>query len=359
MMSKLRRQVMNTFNREDIMIKLGNQTQFHWKAPSNIAFIKYWGKVDFQLPTNASVSMTLKNCHTDCEMTVTPDQKGTVGLLFEGQRDEKFESKLVKHIQRLQIEFPILGTFSYEFKTSNTFPHSAGIASSASSMAAINLCLCELLLKLGEVKEDVFFRDASRLARMGSGSASRSLYGGYVDWGKTTKEYGTQVTDIHSEFQRMGDAVLIIDSSEKEVSSSLGHKLMMEHPYRDQRFALADKKCEQMIEILQSGDWERFIPMLETEALELHALMMSGQQWFVLMKPNTLEIIDRLKKWRKESKARVAFTLDAGPNLHLIYHQEDKDKVHQFIKEYAHQLLENQKWIDDEIGEGPIKGELS
>jgi diphosphomevalonate decarboxylase len=350
---------MTTSNRDNILNKLGHHAQFKWQAPSNIAFIKYWGKVDFQLPTNASVSMTLKNCYTDCEMTITPDRQGSVSLLFEGKRDLNFETKLLKHINRLQDEFSILEAFSFNFKTSNTFPHSAGIASSASSMGAINLCLCELLLKMGEIKEEHFFREASRLARMGSGSASRSLYGGFVDWGKTTKEYGTQVTRIHPDFERMGDAVLIIDSSKKEVSSSLGHKLMKEHPYKDQRFALANNKCDQMIEILQKGDWESFIPMLETEALELHALMMSGKEWFVLMKPNTLEIIDRLKNWRNTSKARVAFTLDAGPNLHLIYHQDDKNKVLQFINDHAIQLLENQKWIDDEMGDGPRKGDIS
>ncbi len=349
---------MSTFSREEINLKLGGQSRFKWQAPSNIAFVKYWGKVDFQIPTNASVSMTLKNCHTTCEMSVSIDSKNEMTLLFEGNRDEKFEKKLSKHVERLSSRFPVLGEFSFKFSTSNTFPHSAGIASSASSMAAINLCLCELLLKLGELKEENFLEEASRLARMGSGSASRSLYGGYVEWGKTTKDFGTKVEGIHSEFQRMGDAVLIVDSGEKEVSSSLGHQLMMEHPYKEARFKQADIKCEEMITILKSGDWEKFIPALESEALELHGLMMSGRQWFVLMKPNTLEVIDRLKKWRKETGTRVGFTLDAGPNVHLIYHLDDKDKVKEFINNHAIKFLENQKWIDDEIGDGPLRGEI-
>jgi len=348
--------MMSTFNKTDIENKLAGTSSFQWIAPSNIAFIKYWGKVDFQLPTNASVSMTLKNCHTTCAMTVSLNGKKELNLLFENNRDEKFEVKLKKHIERLSSEYPVLKEFSYKFKTSNTFPHSAGIASSASSMAAINLCLTELLLKLDQVNEENFFREASRLSRMGSGSASRSLHGGYVDWGKTTKEYGTKVENIHDAFSQVGDAVLIIDSSEKEVSSSRGHQLMMEHPYKDQRFHHADKKCLEMIEILQRGDWNSFIPLLESEALELHGMMMSGKEWFVLMKPNTLAVIDKLKKWRKDSGVRVGFTLDAGPNVHLIYHMDDKEKVVSFIKKDLIGFLENEKWIDDQIGTGPIKG---
>ena len=349
---------MSTFNKEDILTKLGGQSRFCWQAPSNIAFVKYWGKVDFQIPTNASVSMTLKNCNTTCELSVSLNSKQDVTLLFEGQKDTKFEAKLVKHIERVSIDYPILKEFSYRFMTINTFPHSAGIASSASSMAAINLCMTELLLKLGQISEDQFFTVASRLARMGSGSASRSLFGQYVDWGKTTKEYGTQVKDINPDFQKVGDAVLIVDSSEKEVSSSQGHKLMMEHPYKDFRFQQADAKCIEMISILQSGDWDKFIPLLESEALELHGLMMSGREWFVLMKPNTLMIIDKLKKWRKESGVRIGFTLDAGPNVHLIYHMDDKQKVHEFITKDLLGYLENQRWIDDEIGSGPLRGEI-
>lgn len=346
---------MITFNKTDIENKLADTYSFNWTAPSNIAFIKYWGKVDFQLPTNSSVSMTLKNCHTNCEMTVTIDEAHKLSLMFEEQADNKFETKLRKHIDRLSLEYPVLKEFSYKFKTSNTFPHSAGIASSASSMAAINLCLTELLLKLEQVKEDQFFREASRLSRMGSGSASRSLYGGYVDWGKTTKEYGTKVENIHQEFSHVGDAVLIVDSAEKEVSSSRGHQLMMEHPYKEHRFEQANKKCLEMIDILKNGDWKSFIPLLESEALELHGLMMSGQEWFVLMKPNTLSVIDKLKKWRKDTGARVGFTLDAGPNVHLIYHMDDRDKVVSFINQELTALLENGKWIDDQIGTGPQK----
>ncbi|MCO4793010.1 MAG: diphosphomevalonate decarboxylase [Bacteriovoracaceae bacterium] len=344
-----------SISNNQIIDRLGSCNTLSWKAPSNIALIKYWGKKDFQIPANSSISMTLNNCYTNCIMEFIASDNFSVSLEFENKSDDSFLKKVTKHISRIAKDFPVLKSFSYTFKTSNTFPHSAGIASSASSMAAINLCLTELLVKLDEVPNEDFFRFASDHARQGSGSASRSLYGGFVDWGATSNDYGSVQDNIHEDFIDMGDAVLIVDSGVKEVSSSKGHQLMMSHPQREERFSAANAKTKKMIEILKDGDWNSFIPLLESEALELHGLMMSGTPWFILMKPETLALLDLFKKWRNENSVRAAFTLDAGPNIHLLYHKDERDRVLAFINEQAISHLENEQWIDDKMGMGPEK----
>ncbi len=153
----------------------------------------------------------------------------------------------------------------------------------------------------------------------------------------------------------MHDAILIVDDKEKNISSSAGHSLMNAHPAANIRYQNANNRLQDILAALKSGDWESFIETVEAEALELHALMMTSSPAYILMKPNTLAIIQSIINFRLQSGASCCFTLDAGANVHLIYSDADKLVVEQFINSNLLKYCINSRVIYDKMGAGPEK----
>src|SRR6478735_2181007 len=164
-----------------------DQGSFSWSAPSNIALVKYWGKKEKQIPANPSVSFTLNNCKTITTLAFAKKQNDgnfSFDLLFEGKPKEDFKPKIQKFFERIETYCPFLKEYHFSINTQNTFPHSSGIASSASGMAALAMNLMSLEKALNpEITEEYFLQKASFLARLGSGSACRSIKGNVVAWG--------------------------------------------------------------------------------------------------------------------------------------------------------------------------------
>jgi diphosphomevalonate decarboxylase len=329
-----------------------------WESPSNIAFVKYWGKKGHQIPANPSLSMTLNECKTTTTTTFSPADKLSVVLRLDGKRDDKFAAKVFDYLIGLQDFFPWIAKISVEIETSNSFPHSAGIASSASGLSAFALTFTDYLSHLkSDGDESLFFKRASLLSRLASGSACRSVYGGYVSWGESdlldsTNEYATPF-DVHPDFSVLHDTVLIISSAEKNISSRSGHSRMAEHFFAESRFAQAKNNFSLCAAALRNGDIEALGGILEAEALSLHAMMLTSPSAYTLLRPNTLSAINAIWQFRHETKLPLYFTLDAGPNLHLIYPESFKNKIHTFITNELGQMGE--RMIDDKTGFGPRK----
>ena len=343
-----------------------DQGNFQWSAPSNIALVKYWGKKDNQIPANPSVSFTLNNCKTITKLAFakkTKDDNFSFDLLFEGKPKEDFKPKIQKFLERIEIYLPFLKEYHFTIDTENTFPHSSGIASSASGMAALAMNLIRLEKELNpDMTEDYFYQKASMLARLGSGSACRSVKGEVVVWGNHTNIAGSSDLfgvefpyTIHDNFKNFQDTILLVDKGEKQVSSTVGHDLMHDHPYAERRFAQAHENLDKLIAIFESGDLEEFIKVVESEALTLHAMMMTSMPYFILMKPNTLEIINAIWKFRNATKIPVCFTLDAGANVHVLYPNKDKEIVLQFIQSELVGYCQNGQYICDQIGSGAVE----
>ena len=340
---------------------------FEWSAPSNIALVKYWGKKDNQIPANPSVSFTLKNCKTITKLAFTkretsPASNFSFDLLFEGKPKEDFKPKIQKFLERIEIYLPFLKEYHFTIDTQNTFPHSSGIASSASGMAALAMNFMSLEKVLNpEMTEDYFYQKASFLARLGSGSACRSVKGNLVAWGNqanikgSSDLYGVEFPyTVHENFNNYQDTILLVDKGEKQVSSTVGHDLMHNHPYAERRFAQAHENLDQLITIFESGNLNEFIKVVESEALTLHAMMMTSMPYYILMKPNTLQIINAIWKFRNETQIPVCFTLDAGANVHVLYPENVSDKVLQFIQDELVAFCQNGQYICDEIGDGAL-----
>ena len=344
-------------------IEKGN---FQWSSPSNIALVKYWGKKDSQIPANPSVSFTLNNCKTITKLAFAKKQDQdtfSFDLLFEGKPKEDFKPKIQQFFGRVLVYLPFLKDYHFTIDTQNTFPHSSGIASSASGMAALAMNLMSLEKALNpEMTEDYFSQKASFLARLGSGSACRSVKGKVVVWGEhknikgSTDLFGVEFPNsIHDNFKNFQDTILLVDKGEKQVSSSIGHNLMNGHPFAERRFEQAHENLDKLINVFESGYLDDFITIVESEALTLHSMMMTSIPYFILMKPNTLEIINAIWKYRNETKTPVCFTLDAGANVHILYPENTRESVLQFIKDELVGYCQNGQYICDEIGIGSIK----
>ncbi len=332
-----------------------------WRCPSNIALIKYWGKRDFQKPINASLSFVLQNSFTETSVELYKDGNQKVEFYFEGN-ESSFDNRIEKYLNQISERIPWVNKYNFRIHSSNSFPHSAGIASSASSFGALALCLTELDFAHSgkETDSSEFWQNASELARMGSGSACRSVYPGFAIWGKTqlfescSDDYAIPLSEgIHPVFFGLCDAILLVDSGKKEVSSSAGHQSMNEHIYQRSRVAQACLNINELYLALLTGDQEKFITIVENEALSLHAMMMTSNPSFMLLKPKSLELISRIRRFREKSKIPMSFTIDAGPNIHLLYFQESELDVKAFIERELLGFCENGKWIDDQIGKGP------
>lgn len=351
------------FHQNNLILESGN---FQWSAPSNIALVKYWGKKEHQIPANPSISFTLNHCKTITNLSFSKKENDgnlSFELLFEGKPKEDFKPKIQKFFERIDSYCPYLKDYHFIIDTENTFPHSSGIASSASGMAALAMNIMSLEKALHPaMTEEYFNQKASFLARLGSGSACRSVKGSVVVWGKhaeingSSDLFGVEFTgNIHENFNNYQDTILLVDKGEKQVSSTVGHELMHNHPFANQRFEQAHTNLLAIKKVLENGNLEEFIKIVESEALTLHAMMMTSMPYFILMKPNTLEIINRIWKFRRETQTPICFTLDAGANVHVLYPENVSGTVLQFIKSELVGFCQNDNYICDAIGNGAIQ----
>ena len=231
-----------------------------WQSPSNIAIIKYWGKHGVQLPRNPSISFTLENARTQTLLAYRPKTGVDNGLMldffFDDEPNEVFGEKIKKFLESILDIFPFLKQLELTIKSANSFPNSAGIASSASSMSALALCLCSLEEELfGTLDDDEEFdKKASYIARLGSGSACRSIYPGMATWGENGALEGSSdlfatpfSENVHEVFKTFHDDILIASFDEKSVSSRAGHALMEDNPFAEIRYNQARQRLHRLI----------------------------------------------------------------------------------------------------------------
>ncbi len=243
------------------------------RAGSNIAFIKYWGVADpvLNLPLSNSISMTLADAYTTT--SVEWDTRG--GLLndevtIDGIRlDARRAERIARHLERMRV----LASVSYRARvvSQNNFPMASGIASSASGFAALTVAGCTALgLELTPTQ-------LSALARRGSGSASRSLFGGYVEWEKGRDDASSAARQIQpADHWDLQDIVAIVSAAEKAVSSESGHLLAVSSPFNMSRIDHIDALLTEVRSAIATRDIERLGVVIERDALAMHAVMMTS-----------------------------------------------------------------------------------
>ncbi|MFW6352321.1 MAG: diphosphomevalonate/mevalonate 3,5-bisphosphate decarboxylase family protein, partial [Bacteroidota bacterium] len=198
----------------------------------------------------------------------------------------------------------------------------------------------------------------SNISRLGSGSASRSVLGPYALWGRfdgfenSTNDYAVRYPYVHETFLDLHDTIIVVDKEPKKISSRDGHSLMEGNPYRQARIFQANKNLETLLYALKEGNWEKFQHVTESEALSLHALMMSSEGGMLLLKGGTVDWIHYIRNKREETGLPMAFTMDAGANIHLLYPAGVHEQVMGILEESPVPSID---FIQDSTGKGPEK----
>ncbi len=324
-------------------------------APSNIAFVKYWGKADAdsQWPANDSLSMTLRHAvsRTSAQIIDAEDHLVTFEGLAIG-RDQRIGNRIFRHLDRLAQH----GGFTEKLRiqTQNTFPAGCGIASSASGFAALTLSSLAAWThteSLGELINESFSPELlANFARMGSGSACRSLFGGYVVWRKGKRPERQLVRSVYDAAHwRLCDLIIIAAPGEKAVTSTEGHSAAWTSPLFGTRLAGIPERIKSIKRALKQRDISLLGRAMEDEALDMHAVMMTSQPALHYLHENTFAILQWVRQYRHKNDVPVFFTLDAGPTVHLICESEVAEQVHSDLKSRFPEFAV----LRDEVGPGP------
>jgi diphosphomevalonate decarboxylase len=291
------------------------------RAHSNIAFIKYWGNQDdaLRLPVNPSMSMNLDSLYTDTTVqwnTALPSDSLILnGQVTFGKGLERVAQHLDKIRQRLGIDA------AAQVASQNNFPMGAGIASSASAFAALAMAaVAAAEVKLAE-------RELSTLARLGSGSAARSIPAGFVEWhtGRVHAESFAE-TVAAPDYWDLVDVIAIVSDEHKHTTSQAGHPTAKTSDLQIARVAGAIERLQICKQAILARDFPTFAEVVEHDSNLMHAVMMTSKPPLFYWKPTTLTIMDCVRQWRSEGLA-VCYTLDAGPNVHCICISEDAATV--------------------------------
>ncbi|WP_376790564.1 diphosphomevalonate decarboxylase [Thermoflexus sp.] len=282
------------------------------QAHPNIAFIKYWGNRDdrLRLPANPSLSMNLGALRTVTTVTFLEEEGPDVlilnGIRVEGPARDRVEGFL----NYVRGEAGFRGQAVVESNTD--IPAGVGLASSAAAFAALAVAAAAALsLDLSE-------RELSMLARLGSGSACRSVPPGFVEWVAGERHEDSYAYSIAPpEHWALWDVIAIVSEQHKVVSSSEGHRRAATSPLHALRVVTASERVARCREAIQRRDFESLAEIAETDAIWMHAVMMTSRPPLFYWEPATITVLQAVRRWREEGLP-VAFTLDAGPNVHVL-----------------------------------------
>lgn len=308
-------------------------------APSNIAFTKYWGKhIDpvlekGRVPRNGSISMTLDSLLT----TTTVEFDGQYNrdeFVLNGEVEEREESRVVQYLDLIRAEAKI--DLYARVVSSNTFPKGTGLSSSASGFAALALAGSKAAgLDLNE-------RALSILARKGSGSASRSIPSGFVEWHAADSSEGSFAETIFQpDHWSIVDVVAVVNEGRKAVSTTQGMQSTKDNPFIDVRIARMQEKNRWLKEILADKDFAAFGDLIEHEALELHAMMLAAG--LIYLQPESLRLILKVQREWRPSGIAAFCTVNTGQDVHIICEEKDVSAVQAKLKEMesVHQVIIN------------------
>lgn len=303
-------------------------------APSNIAFIKYWGRKDeiLRLPANGSISMNLSDLKTTTTVEFSKEYDKDK-IVINKKTDEKESERVTKHLDRIRKIASI--NLKAKVLSENNFPTGTGLSSSSSGFAALTVAGSKAAgLNLQE-------RELSILARQGSGSSCRSIPDGFVEWlDGDTSETSYALSLYPPDYWDIVDIVCLVSKNRKEVSSTEGHKTAGSSPFFQVRKSLINEKLKEIKSFIKNKDFQNFGQLLEAEALELHAIYLTSNPSLIYLLPGSLRVMHFVKKWRDEG-LEVYFTLNTGQDIHLICQKKDAKR----IAEMAEDIDEVQKTI--------------
>lgn len=290
-------------------------------APANIAFIKYWGKADtkLRLPVNSSVSMNLGSCTTTTTVEFRQELKKDEISCLKEDFSFKEKQRIRTHLDLIRCKAGLMCFASV--LTTNNFPGSSGVASSASGFAALSVAAVSALnLKLSE-------KELTVLARLGSGSACRSIPDGFVEWVKGDGSGSSYAYSLYPPgYWDLCDLLVIVDSRTKKVSTTKGMETVRTSPLLNKRLLAIPDRMKRLKDAMAKKDLRSLGEVIEEDCLDMHAVMQSQTPPLYYRNETTKRIMEAVVGWRNEG-IPVYFTIDAGPNVHLIFEGKDKDRI--------------------------------
>jgi diphosphomevalonate decarboxylase len=296
-------------------------------AHPNIALIKYWGNRDqaLRLPSTGSISMNLEGLFTRTTVAFSASLKadslsiGDIPVTGPGLERVSTFLDLVRQMAGINERAEVV--------SENNFPSGTGIASSASAFAALALAASQAA---GIILTQ---RELSRLARRGSGSASRSIPGGFVEWYLGNDDSDSYAESIAPpEHWDLVDCVAIVSREHKQTSSAAGHPLAPTSPLQAARVTDAYRRLDICRRAIQDRDFEALAAIVELDSDMMHAVMMTSTPGLFYWKPASITVMEAVRKWRK-SGIPVFYTVDAGPNVHVICPREQAEGVERRVRE--------------------------
>ena len=291
------------------------------QASPNIAFIKYWGDRDhsLRLPSNGSISMNLDGLTTQTQVTFDESLKGD-RLTLNGRPSQGFALRRVSAFLDQVRRLAGLGRYA-EVHSENNFPTGVGIASSASAFAALSLAASHAAgLNLSE-------RELSRLARLGSGSACRSVPGGYVEWEAGRGDEDSFAFSIAPPAHwDLTDCVTVVSQAHKQTGSTEGHAVAGTSLLQAARLQDTPRRLDECRGAILERDFERFAAVVELDCSLMHAVMMTSSPPLFYWQPATLTVIHAIQNWRRRGLP-ACYTIDAGPNVHVLCPTGEAEEV--------------------------------
>jgi diphosphomevalonate decarboxylase len=299
------------------------------RAHPNIALVKYWGRTDeaLNLPATSSLSMTMGGVMTTTTVSVESGLPRDELVLDGKPASEQARERVARHLGRLRAlpreagKGPRPAAEFCRVTSRNNFPQGSGLASSASAFAALTWA-ANAAMGLG-----LDARACSVQARMGSGSAARSCFGGWVVWhaGQRSEDSFAEAVAGPEQLDVV-DLVAVVSAEHKKVGSSEGHGLAGTSPLHAARVAAVPRILEQALRALQAKDLATLGGLAELDALLMHAVMMTSTPSLLYWQPGTMRVLHAVRGWREEG-ARCWSTIDAGPNVHILTHAQDAGRV--------------------------------
>lgn len=302
----------------------------HWQAsaPANIALIKYMGKKDSSsnLPDNSSLSYTLNNLLTTVRLELIQGTQDVWQPLDKGfNLSSAGQQRYLAHLQRMKDYFNYQGAFLLQ--SGNNFPHGSGLASSASSFAALTRCAASALSDLTDTDLPSVNKQA-QWSRQGSGSSCRSFYSPWVLWEED------EITPITLPYETLIHQVVIIDGKEKKVSSSEAHQRVKSSDFYIDRAHRAETRLQALLEVLEAKNWSSAYEICWHEFQDMHHLFSTCELPFSYMTERSIDLLNVLQQvWDHQGDGPIV-TMDAGPNIHLLYRPDQLERAEQFEQDY-------------------------
>lgn len=312
----------------------------------NIALLKYWGTRDddLNLPLNPSVSLTLDGLTTRTTVVFEHDLKEDSLVLDGGPADEAARARVARHLDHVREDAGADPDLHARVVSENSFPMGAGIALSASAFSALTVAATAAL----GIKRTR--RELSAMARLGSGSASRSLFGGFVEWDEGEDHASSSARQLAPpDHWDLHDVVLVVERGHKRVTSQSGHALARTSPLLQGRLTWVRTVLPTVREAIQARDLATLGPIVERDALAMHGIMMTSTPPLLYWGPGTMRVLRAVHRWREQG-VPCWFTIDAGPNVHVLVPGDGVDEV-------VHRAREELELDDaDILAAGPGEG---